>query len=158
MVSSLRTVLALMITGIAAAGCSSGDSNPGPSSHPPDDECASDTRAEPFSAGMTFEGTNGMTIGLTDSDPAPPRLGDNTWTIDLKDSSGAEVADATMTVIQTMVDHGHQGSKTIKVTSLGGGSYKAAPVNFNMSGYWETAFTMKTASGESTVVVKTCIP
>lgn len=157
MSSTLWTV-ALTIAGIASAGCSSSDSNPGTSQHPASDECASDTRAEPFSAGMTFEGTNGMTIGLMDSDPAPPALGDNTWTLDLKDSSGAEVADATMTVKQTMVDHGHGGSKTIKVTSLGGGSYKAAPVNFNMSGYWETEFTVTTASGDSTIVVKTCIP
>src|SRR5690349_11569471 len=118
----LWTILALTITGIATAGCSSSDSNPGQSSHPIADECAGDTRAEPFSAGMTFEGTNGMKIGLMDSDPAPPALGDNTWTLDLKDSSDAEVADATMTVIQTMVDHGHHGSKTIHVTSLGGGS------------------------------------
>lgn len=153
---SVWTVLALMATGASAVACGSSDSPPAESR--PDEVCANETRADPYSAGETFEGTQGVTISLVDSDPAPPALGDNTWTLDVKDSTGAEIADATITAKQEMVDHGHGGSKTIHVTSLGGASYKAAPVNFNMQGYWENEFTVKTATIESKVVVKVCIP
>jgi len=155
MSKSLWTVLGLVATAVSSVGCSE-DSNP--SHNPPANDCATDTRAEPYSAGATFEGTNGVKISLMDSAPAPPALGNNTWTLDVKDSAGAAIADATIAAEQFMVDHGHPGAKAIGITSLGGGSYEAKPVNFNMSGYWETTFTVTSAGVESKVVVKLCIP
>jgi hypothetical protein len=160
MKSSQLAVFMLPAVGALALACSSDSGSHGTNSsqHPSSSSCDEETRAPPYSAGMTFEGSEGVTIALTDSAPAPPILGNNTWTLDVTDASGAPLADATITATQFMVDHGHPGSRTIYVTSLGEGSYKAAPVNFNMSGYWETTFTVKTAALEDTIVVKTCIP
>jgi hypothetical protein len=155
MSSSVWTVLAATATSLGAAAC--GSDEPGSQSRP-SEVCAAETRADPYSAGVTFEGTSGVKVSLMDSNPAPPSLGDNTWTFDVEDSAGTAISDATITAKQEMVDHGHGGSKTIRITSLGGGSYQAAPVNFNMSGYWETEFTVTAPNLDSKVVVKICIP
>jgi hypothetical protein len=64
-----------------------------------------------------------------------------------------------------MVDHAHGGAKAIVVTELGGGEYRAAPVNFNMSGYWETTLVVKTGgldcpscgNIDDRVVIKLCV-
>ena len=99
-----------------------------------------------------------MTIALVDANPAPPSLGDNTWTLEVKDSSGADIPDATFDVKQVMVDHGHGGSKIVKVTPADGGMYEAAPVNFNMSGFWTTEFHVTAGTLDDKVTVKLCIP
>jgi hypothetical protein len=150
-------IFAVLVSNAGCFACGSSDA-PANGSAPPADVCANETRAKPYSAGMTFEGTHGVVIALMDSVPAPPVKGDNTWTLDIKDSSGAEITDATITTKQTMVDHGHPGAKIINVTSEGGGTYEARPVNFNMTGYWETMFTITTPTVEDTVDVKMCIP
>ena len=154
MSSSRLTVLMAAMSGVLAACGSTSDPS---SSQPAAGKCVNETRAEPFSAGVTFEGTHGVSVSLMDSNPAPPAQGDNKWTLEVKES-GTEIADATITAEQKMVDHGHPGSKRIGVTSLGAGSYEATPVNFNMAGYWTTTFHVKTATVEDDVVVKLCIP
>jgi hypothetical protein len=95
-------------------------------------------------------------VALT-SEPAPPLVGDNIWTFAVKDSGGAPVPGATITASQNNVDHGHGGSKVIVVTDLGGGTYRAAPVNFNMPGYWETTFHVEKAPIDDRVVINLCV-
>lgn len=148
-------LVALAAAAIPIAGCGSDASS---AAAPKPNACTNDTRAKPYSAGEKFEGSNGVVITLDDSDPAPPARGDNTWTLEISDSTGTAISDATVTVSQKMVDHGHGGAKIINVTSLGDGSYKAAPVNFNMSGYWENYFDVKTATVDDQVDVKICVP
>jgi hypothetical protein len=121
-----------------------------------DTSCFDDTRARPYSPGMVFPGSNGVTVALT-STPAPPSLGDNTWTFSLTDGVGAPVFGATITAEQEMIEHRHGGSKAIGVTDIGGGSYRAAPVNFNMSGYWETTLHVVKAPIDDGVVIKLCV-
>jgi hypothetical protein len=156
MSSSRLAVFVLTMSGVVTACGSSADPS-NSQQQPASNKCANETRAEPFSAGVTFEGTHGVSVSLVDSNPAPPAEGDNTWTLEVKES-GTDVADATITAEQKMVDHGHPGAKRINITSQGGGSYEAAPVNFNMPGYWTTTFHVKTATVEDDVVVKLCIP
>lgn len=120
------------------------------------DACVNETRSTPYSPGMVVTGQSGVTVALT-SNPAPPALGDNTWTFMLKDPAGALLPGATITVTQNMVDHGHAGAKAVVVTDLGGGQYRAAPVNFNMSGYWETTLLVKKAPIDDEVVIKLCV-
>lgn len=76
----------------------------------------------------------------------------------MTDSSGDSIAGASITLTQYMPDHGHGGVKTIAVTELGGGRYDASPVNFFMSGYWETTVEVKKAATDDKVVIKLCIP
>jgi hypothetical protein len=153
---------AALLAAFAAVGCGSSDAPPPASTGQP--EGAADAgncgkfMVEPYSAGMTFKGPGGFVIALMDSNPAPPAEGDNTWTLDIKDPNGQEVTDATITTYQLMVVHGHGGAKTIVVTPLGGGSYKAAPVNFTMAGYWENFFTVTSGGLTDKVDINVCIP
>lgn len=150
--------LAALLSGVVLAGCGSDAAPATDSSMLPVGGCASETRAEPYKAGMTFQGSAGVVIALMDANPAPPHKGDNVWTLDIKGPDGNPIPDATITVTQLMVDHGHPGAKNPDITSLGGGSYKADPVNFNMSGFWETTFEVKTDTLDDKVDVKMCIP
>lgn len=120
------------------------------------DACLNETRSTPYTPGMVVAGQAGVTVALT-SNPAPPALGDNAWTFMVNDPGGAPVSGATITVTQVMVDHGHGGAKTVVVTDLGGGRYRAAPVNFNMVGYWETTLLVKKAPLDDEVVIKLCV-
>lgn len=119
-------------------------------------ECVNETRGTPYAPGMVVTGSAGLTVALT-STPAPPSVGDNTWTFTVKDSGSAPVPGATITASQVMVDHQHNGAKVIVVTDLGGGTYRAAPVNFNMSGYWETTLHIVKAPIDDEVVIKLCV-
>jgi selenophosphate synthetase-related protein len=105
---------------------------------------------------MVVTGSAGVTVALT-STPAPPSLGDNTWTFTVQDSGAVAITGATITARQFMVDHAHGGAKVIVVTDLGGGIYRAAPVNFNMSGYWETTLHIVKAPIDDEVVIKLCV-
>jgi hypothetical protein len=122
----------------------------------PGRECVNETRSTPYSPGMVFAGASGVTVSLT-STPAPPSQGDNTWTFTVKDSGGVVVPGATITASQEMVDHGHGGVRAVVVTDLRGGSYQAAPVNFNMPGYWETTLHVQKAPIDDRVVIKLCV-
>lgn len=118
--------------------------------------CANDHRALAYTPGMSDTGPAGVTVALSSSVPAPPAVGDNDWTLLVTDSSGA-VTGASITVAQLMPDHGHGGVKAVAVTEVGGGVYDASPVNFNMSGYWETTVEVKKSAVDDRVVIKLCI-
>jgi hypothetical protein len=150
----------LFLAAAGVGGCSGSDSSPGMAQQPqqPENACSKETRAQPFSAGETFTGAQQVTVALMDAAPAPPAQGDNTWTLDVKGPDGNPITDATITAKQLMVDHNHGGNKTIVVTSLGGGSYQAMPVNFSMPGYWENIFEVKTDTLDDKVDVKVCVP
>ena len=121
-------------------------------------KCEKETRAEPYVAGMEAKGTT-VTVSLRASTPTPPSLGDNDWTLDVKDGSKKPLAGATLTVTQRMPDHGHGGVKTPVITDSGDGSYDVGPVNFNMEGYWENTVAVKSADGsiDDKAVLKLCV-
>jgi len=118
--------------------------------------CANDARATAYTPGMSGTGPAGVTVALSSSVPAPPIRGDNDWTLLVTDASG-KVTGASLAVTQLMPDHGHPGAKTIVVTETGGGLYDASPVNFNMSGYWETTVEVTKGAVVDRVVFKLCI-
>jgi hypothetical protein len=116
--------------------------------------CRDETRGTPYTPGVVFTGAAGITVTLT-SDPAPPSVGDNTWTFELRDAGDVPLDGATITAQQNNVDHGHGGSKAIRFTDLGGGSYQAAPVNFNMPGY--STLHIQKAPIDDKVVIALCV-
>ena len=111
-------------------------------------DCATETRADPFSVGLTKVGTQGVvTFKLMSSTPAPPARGDNSWQIDLVDGNGAPIAGAKVAVTPFMPDHNHGTSIKAQVTETSGGHYEVAPVNLWMPGLWQVTVTATPVGG-----------
>lgn len=156
-----RALVVVMLS-FAGTACSGGDEADGNHKHPdppvtPDGVCVNETGGETYSAGMTFEGDNGITVALADSKPAPPVYGDNTWTIEITDAAGAPVVGATVVVSPIMVKHGHGPGTDPVVTEIGGGTYRIAPLDFTMPGLWNTKITVTAGSVTDDVQVGFCV-
>ncbi|MEO8800946.1 MAG: FixH family protein [Polyangiaceae bacterium] len=132
-----------------AGGCSSSspDAQPQPATSSPS-LCATDSRAEAFSAGMEQMGSSGaLGVKLTSIDPNPVFKGDNDWKVTVVDASGNAVVGATITAKPFMPDHGHGSSIVPTVTEAGGGSYDVNHLNLFMPGIWQVTFAVTTAAG-----------
>jgi len=146
-----------------ALGCG-GSGNAGPDADITTYDCAADTRAQTYVAGLEVKGESGkLDFKLMDADPAPPARGNNTWTLQIDAMSnnvvGSGVAGATMVATPFMPDHGHGTPIKVEITDQGGGMYQLTPVNLWMPGYWETTLTVTTSSaGADTAVYKFCLP
>jgi hypothetical protein len=148
---------ALLTAAISAVGCGSDAPHADMIAMPLSDKCKGDTRAPAFSAGIEFPGTNHVTVKLLSSDPAPPKLGDNTWLVEIDDPSGAPIDDAQFTIDTWMPDHGHADPVPIKSMPQGQGQYQLKPVNFNMLGYWTDTFNIEKDALSDHPIVKVCI-
>ena len=156
--SSFIDALALLLPTLLATGaCSSNSTEPGTTSMAAaTDICAKDTRAPKFEPQLSFSDDAGITVKLMSSEPSPPKLGDNAWTIALADASGVPIAGASLVFKQWMVDHGHPGAKNPLIKDLGGGRYSLSPVNFNMPGYWENYLSVTTDTVDTMLTIKIC--
>jgi hypothetical protein len=125
---------AVVLAALGLAGCNSGEST--------DEEydCATETRDDEFSAGMSRVGDAGYEIVLTEALPAPPSRGDNAWKVRVLDASGAPVSDLAIGVTPCMVDHGHGTPISAETTAAAeGGEFSASPVNLWMPGLWRVS-------------------
>ncbi len=85
-------------------------------------------------------------------DKNPPTTGDNNLTVSIKDSAGADVADAKVSVEYSMPAMPGMPPMDYKTnTALAGKQYKTK-VNFSMSGSWN--MTVKIARGGKTAQAK----
>ncbi len=120
-----------------------------------------DPRADTYMADLT-KPTNpaGLTVTLVDSDPGPPIMGTNVWTIKITDAGGAPVSGAGITVLPWMPDHGHGTSvKALVAPGNSDGEYTISQVYLFMAGLWTVTLTI-TPPGSSTsypVVFSFCI-
>lgn len=119
-------------------GCGSDDHGHGGS----ETTCEEDSRDDAFVAGISKTGDGGYVLSILDSMPAPPIKGDNRWSIEVRDDSGAPVTGMTLEAEPFMPDHGHGTAVVPVVTEVGEGVYTVDPVNFFMPGYWETTVTV----------------
>jgi len=111
-------------------------------------DCATETRAEQFSAGMSKVGTQGVvTFKLMSSTPAPPARGNNEWTLQLVDGAGTPISGATVTVTPFMPDHNHGASLKAIITEPSPGTYDIKQVNLWMPGFWQTTVTATPTGG-----------
>ena len=122
-------------------------------------DCATETRADAFSVGLTKAGSQGVvTFKLMSSTPAPPARGDNKWEIDLVDAGGAPVAGAKVKVVPFMPDHNHGTSIKAQVTETSAGHYEVTPVNLWMPGLWQVTVTATPVGGTlDTAIFSFCI-
>jgi hypothetical protein len=147
---------AMVLAGCSGSGTSTGTS-PGSGGQPISGVCAKETRATKYSAGMTEKTSSNISVSIEDAAPAPPAVGNNDWTLSVKDASGNPMPGAALTVYPFMVDHGHTGGRKTIVTDNGDGTYHCTPVNFNMEGYWEITVTVAKDTTKETAMFPLCV-
>ena len=150
----LRILTVASLAAFVALGCSSdsGDGNGGGSGGSggtvEPQGCSALGEDYPITVGITKSSSEGLTVELSESSPAPPELFDNKWTVTLSDGAGP-MAGATVTVDTWMPDHGHPSPKTVSVTEIGDGKYELFPVNLFMPGLWEVTVNVEDGAGSS---------
>ena len=115
----------------------------GDDGHHDDDQalpsCEEDLRDEIYVAGIAKTGAASYQVTLLDANPAPPRKGDNTWTIAVTDPGGNPVTGLHLDVEGYMPDHGHGTLGLPPVVADGDESYVVGPFNLFMPGFWEVS-------------------
>ncbi len=108
-------------------------------SHDEGVNCADETRARAYAAGLEQVGSAGYRVRLLDAQPAPPQKGDNTWQFEVLDPSGMITTEVTVRVEPWMPDHGHGTPRIARVTTPAAAAtrFSATPINLWMPGYWE---------------------
>jgi hypothetical protein len=130
---------------LMSAGCAGTPSTPSPTpdaggeggAFSGDVSCSDDARVDTYTAKLTKPGENGLLgFELTESDPAPPAKGANTWTLTITDADGNAMS-GTLAVELFMPDHGH-GTSVPPVVSFdaASGTYTVKPVYLFMPGVW----------------------
>jgi hypothetical protein len=123
--------------------------------------CVGESRADTYAPGLEKAGGEGtVRIRLIQSEPAPPVKGDNRWTVDVVDMTGAPLDGLTIEVDPFMPDHQHGTPVKALVTPTGApGRYQVTPVNLFMAGLWQITIDMKTATGlRDRAVFSFCVP
>lgn len=141
-------VLALACAAFAAA-C--GDETPDPN----EGGCTTDPRADTYVAGLEKQTSGSLKVRLMSATPQPPDRGDNQWTFEVVDASGAAVEGATVRVRPWMPDHGHGSTpERFDATPAAGGTYAVGPVNLFMPGLWELEVRIEPEGGGAVQTAK----
>lgn len=144
--SPLPTALALLLPlACAGAGCSTSSGAPvAPvDAGPAQVTCQKDTRVDTYVSNFTKASASGkLKVSLTTSDPAPPAVGTNSWTLRVTDGAGAPITNAPITIASFMPDHGHGSSVRAVITPGSDGTYTVAPVYLFMPGVWRVTFAL----------------
>jgi hypothetical protein len=143
MTSAFR--VGLLSTGLLAlAACTSsaggGESTSGSTGS---SACDLDTRKDIYVAGLSKTTPGALRVKIVESTPAPPAKLNNELTLQVIDSSGANVDGATLSVVPFMPDHGHGSAIKPTVTSKGGGVYNVVGLYYPMPGLWRVTVTVQ---------------
>jgi hypothetical protein len=122
----------------ATADAGTDGAKSGPTGHGTGGPCGNDATAYGVSAPYPR-----LLIEILSYDPTAPALGDNTWTLLIRDQAGRPITGATMTGTELMPAHGHGGVKPVVIQEEGNGVY-AVTMNFNMPGEWQTTVQIET--------------
>jgi hypothetical protein len=108
--------------------------------------CDNDPRVDTYVANLVKKSASGkMQVTLVASDPAPPIVGNNSWTLKVTDDAGAAMT-ADVTVATWMPDHGHTASVKPAPAAQPDGSWKVGNLDFFMGGVWRITITHDTES------------
>src|SRR5687768_3902976 len=119
-----RRLVAVLFLSAATFACGSESDDSGAPPGGEDGVCAKETRGQPYSAGLKYVGSAGLTVTLVESKPAPPTPADNVWTLQITDAAGAAVLGATVVLDPRMPGHPHGSCSTVVVTELTDGKYR----------------------------------
>ena len=114
-----------------------------------------------FALPMTAQGEEGkLSATLLASTPEPPEKYLNDWTLELRDSAGKPVGDATITMARPfMPAHGHDGTfaPTVKDGDAPG-RFVVEKLNLWMRGPWEVQLRVSSqALGDDYIVFQVCV-
>jgi hypothetical protein len=114
-------------------------------------------RAQPL-AGLTAEGSAGLSLEMKDFSSDPPIPGDNSWEVRLE-VAGEPLVDAKegIVVAPTMPDHGHGTSVEVGVSEVAPGTYRFEPVNTFMVGFWQIDVSIDTDDVMGSVQFGVCV-
>jgi hypothetical protein len=100
-------------------------------------------QADTYVANLTKQGELGKyTFTLVSAMPAPPDIDANTWTVTIKDATGASPSLDQISVLPFMPQMGHGSDQTPQVTANGDESFGVSDVYLFMNGLWTITFTV----------------
>ena len=155
MLRSLHASLALA-AGLALGACDDGDDD-SDDGEAMASACKDDDGVDAFTTALAKTGEQ-YTLSIVDAEPATPERGDNSWTIEVTDASGAPVDGVTLDAKPWMPEHGHGTPVEELVTALGDGEYRIDSLNLFMRGLW--VITLDVEDDEQVadeVVISVCI-
>jgi hypothetical protein len=100
-----------------------------------------------FSQGMRRSTDQGLYEVAFYSDPAPPAVGENAFTLSIYEASGAPITGARVTVTPSMPSHGHGSDADPIVSEPGAGVYEVSNVMLQMMGVWQIDIEVETEAG-----------
>ncbi len=149
---------------IALAACSPANDAPTAASMVPSATadvigCANDPRADAYRANLSKVGTGkSLTFVLVAASPAPPAINNNTWTLQVLDSNGSPIPNATFSPIKTwMPDHGHGSPEVPLATPNPDGTYSVQPLDLFMNGLWQVTFTAQVGTVSDSATFSFCV-
>lgn len=154
----LFAAVAIMV----AAGCSSSSSSGNSSGNQDADVIGCMGRGDVYTANMQKAGTSGhLQFVLQSSEPGPPIVGHNVWTVQLLDGTGKPLPGAMFTWLPGnksvwMPDHGH-GQVPPQVTDNGDGTYTLNSLYFYMVGLWQVTLQVAVGMMTDSVVYSFCV-
>jgi hypothetical protein len=155
--STVACVVLLVPTALSAVACeSTTDTKTVDSSVTVD--CSTDSRAQTYSSGMAAMGhQKNFQIQLTNSVPAPPARGNDSWSFKVLDANGQMVSDATVNVTPYMPDHKHGTQVVPTITQEPDGSFTLSPLYFFMPGLWTITFDITSGTSTDSAVFGFCV-
>jgi hypothetical protein len=150
---------ALGLLAVLAAACSH-SSAAGPADAAPGDDDAQtvgcqDPRADTYTANLTKPGKV-YTFILVSSDPAPPAINNNSWTLKILEAGGNAVTGAQLTVVPYMPDHRH-GTTVPTITPQSDGTYSVTLINLFMTGLWQVTVTAMSGGTTDSAMFSFCV-
>lgn len=154
---SRASTLALLVGLAGLVGC---DSEEGPEDGSagtgamsmPSDPCSEQTGLDTYAAGIEKATASGdYRVAILDASPAPPDVGMNGWTIEVRDSAGEAVDGLSVEVEPFMPahDHGTNPKTTAGAPNGTSGQYTFEDVNLFMSGTWTLTFGVRAEEGDT---------
>lgn len=139
----MRTALLLTITTTLILTACGGEENVHPNNPHHTNHGATNhdnSAADVYVDGLMKEGDEGhLQVMLMSANPAPPDVGDNSWTLRVVNLDGEAIDDAKVTVTPFMPAHGHGTSPADYTgTFTEDGTYEVGPFDLFMPGMWET--------------------
>lgn len=114
-----------------------------------------------FALGMQAQGKQGhLNAKLISASRVPPQRYLNDWTVELTDTAGAPLADASIRSARPFMPvHGHDGNVQTMVKKLAEpGRFAVNSLNFIMRGPWEVQLGLRSPSaGDDDVVFEICV-